>query len=454
MSMVGTIRRWWGRMIGKATIEQALNITVIRDPELERLQGVWKRVREGSAEWNSAESPSLFLAASLGREVANTTTFERKTEISGNDALNEQYQAANEQMPDAVNDMYCLGSVVLKPYVRGDRIFVTIATPDRYWPLKYNEIGQLVSCAFGAYLKKADDSYTLIEIREWIEETQTATFSYRAFKSNMDGDIGQEVPLSSVPEWSNLQPEMTSPDIPRPLFVEMNMKDKRSGYANAVDAFRRADEQAGRYEWEFVAGEMAIDASIDLFRATGRYNQDGTPERVLPKGKERLYRFNDKDAGADGESMKAWTPELRDANIAAGINTHKQAVEDACGVSRGTISDVAFQDKTATEIRSTKQRFLITIRTLQNIVKKSYTELAEVMDILGRLYVLFPQTNYEVSFEWGDSVLEDPQEENARRKEQLAMGIITREAYYAWYYGVTEDEAKKRLPPIAVESME
>lgn len=453
MGFFASIRKWWSNLFSKASIEKALNISIISNPELENDQRIWQRMLDGKADWNIGSDgvPSLRLASSLCREISNNTTFELEADLTGNEALKEQFMNAVEQMPTVVSLLSGLGSLVLKPFVRVDKILLTIATPDRFFPIKYNEVGDLTSVAFADSMKTAEEVYTLLEIHEWDEPTSAYSIAYKAFKSKDGSDLGQLIPVASVAAWASLE-DIQWQNITQPLFVEINMPDKQAIFANAVDLVRLADEQYGRAVWEYEGGELAIDADISLFEPGG--TKKGEEKRLIkmPKGKDRLFRKL--DFGNAEIGLTPFSPEFRDTSLFNGLNEHKRAIEFACAVAYATISDPNMQDKTATEIRSTKQRFLITIRTIQKIIEEAYIKLAWSIDVLGQLYGLFGASNYETSFTWGDSVMEDPDVEYQRRKELVAMQLISPAAFVAWYFDVTEEEAANMIPAQQTGSME
>lgn len=438
-------------IFSKETIEKALDIAIISDHALEENQALWQSMIDGKALWNTKDVPSLHLASSICREISNNTTFELEADLTGNDILKEQFMNAVDQMPTVVSILSGLAKIVLKPFVRVDKILVTIATPGRFFPIKYNEVGTLTSVAFADIIETAEDVYTLLEVHTWDETTSGYTIEYKAFHSKQPNDLGKAVPVSSVEAWAHLV-DIQWQNITQPLFVEINMPNNQSIFANAVELIRLADQQYGRTVWEYEGGELAIDASIDMFRSTGKVDKYGKREVVLPKGKERLFRVG--DVSAEDFKMQTFSPEFRDTSLFNGLNEHKRAIEFACGIAYATISDPNLQDKTATEIRATKQRFLITIRTIQKIIEEAYTHLAESINILGQLYGLSPASNYEVSLTWGDSVMEDPDVEYQRRKELAALGYISPVAFVAWYFSVSEEEAAKMIPAQQTESIE
>lgn len=56
----------------------------------------------------------------------------------------------------------------------------------------------------------------------------------------------------------------------------------------------------------------------------------------------------------------------------------------------------------------------------------------------------------ELNCNWGDGVLEDTEAEYQRRWSMVVAGKLKTEAFLAWYFGCSEEEAKNMMPePVA-----
>ena len=71
------------------------------------------------------------------------------------------------------------------------------------------------------------------------------------------------------------------------------------------------------------------------------------------------------------------------------------------------------------------------------------------MDVYATLYNLAPAGGYEVTYSWGDSVLDDAdakEKERANDRQDVSMGVMNDWVYRAKWYGEDEATAKKMLP--------
>lgn len=111
-------------------------------------------------------------------------------------------------------------------------------------------------------------------------------------------------------------------------------------------------------------------------------------------------------------------------------------------------------DKTAEEIKSSKQRSYATVCDIQNSLKTALTELAEAMGAYSDLYGLAPDGEISVSFEFDDSIIADRKTEFEEKQRLVATGIMQPWELRSWYFGEDKETAKANLPPIDNEEIE
>ena len=132
-------------------------------------------------------------------------------------------------------------------------------------------------------------------------------------------------------------------------------------------------------------------------------------------------------------------------------------IEDATGLSRGTISDnsTRVQDpKTATELRILRQRSYASNLDIQLALQDALTDVIYVMDVYCTLYKVTPEGDYDVSFEWDDSILVDSESELSKRLTLMKNGISSKLETRMWYYGETEEQAKQALAIVQQEAFD
>ena len=216
-----------------------------------------------------------------------------------------------------------------------------------------------------------------------------------------------------------------------------------SAFAKAEGLIHDANEQYKRLLWEFESGDRALYVDAGAFKK----DKDGKP--IFPD--KRLYKAL--DTGQD-EFFKDWTPTLREENIIKGLNEILRKIEFTVGLAYGTLSDAQQNDKTAEEIKSSKQRSYATVCDIQNALKNALSELIEAMEAMADLYNLTEDGEINVSFEFDDSIIADRKTEFEEKKHLVSMGIMQPWELRAWYFGEDEETAKATLPPIDNEEIE
>lgn len=262
--------------------------------------------------------------------------------------------------------------------------------------------------------------------------------------------LGAEIPLTAVPEWANLAPETTWPDIGAPLFAYFKMPgDNRidpssplgvSVYADALNLIEDADRQYTRIDWEYTGTELAIevDETALIKDKKGNYR--------YPQHDERLYRTY--DFGAQGaDTYKVFSPAIRDDPLFRGLDEILRRIELNCGLAYGTISNPNSIARTATEIVTSRQRSYALVKDIQNNLQTTLTDLVEAMNKWAYIGGLNPYNNdIDISFNWDDSIIVDKMTQLESMRQDAASGMIRTEIYLAEKYGVSEEEARKMMP--------
>ena len=79
--------------------------------------------------------------------------------------------------------------------------------------------------------------------------------------------------------------------------------------------------------------------------------------------------------------FNAYSPEIRDESFFNGYNRIIQKVEFNCGLAYGTLSDPQVVDKTAEEIKASKQRSYATVKSIQNSLGNALENLVAAVEV-------------------------------------------------------------------------
>lgn len=510
-------------MIGARTIEQTLHVAPVISSKMEEAIQLWTDMYKNESPWlreptydNPTRIVSLGLPAMIASEKARMVLLEWKSEITtptkevevanpdytepepdvfGNivpsaqpktiiedqpvgptgraEYMNTQYEKLKKQLRKQLEYAVAKGGIVIKPYVvqNEDKSFsieFEFIQADNFFPLAFDASGRITEAAFIDTKFEKNIVYRRLEYHKW--EGKSVHVINKAFKStnnqiqgDLSGmDLGQEVPLSDIPEWKDLAPDTHIGPVEQPLFSYFKMPQANtvdtlsplgvSGYARATQLIKDADMQYSRLLWEYEAGEMAIDIDRDAlqFLETGE-TRDGKPvgASVMPEMQRRLFRKVDLGTG---DTYQPYAPSLRDASYNAGLNTILMRIEDVCAISRGTLSDATTEAKTATELKILKQRTYSENLEIQHSLEDSLKEVIYIMDVYCDLYQITPKGKYDTSFEWDDSIIVDVDAELGKRITLMQNGLTSKQEVRQWYFGETERQAQEALLKIEDEN--
>ena len=395
-----------------------------------------------------------------------------KTNTARAEYLESQYKKLKKQLRQQLEYGIAKGGLIIKPYVVKNEAEDTETTmeiefdfiqADSFYPLAFNAAGQITEAAFVQTKFQDNYIYRRLEYHKW--QNNTVTVINKAFRtkdmqtikdSRVVDNLGTPIPLTDVPEWSELPEKTTIKNVGKPLFAYFKMPEANtidttsalgvSGYSRAIQLIKDADMQYSRLQWEYEAGEMAIDIDRDALQFM---ENEGSKLNNLQR---RIYRRV--DIGNEGDMFQPYAPALRDTSYIQGLNSIFMRIEDTVGLSRGSISDVAQEARTATEIKVMKQRSFQTNADIQQATEYALRDTIYICDVYCDLYEITQKGDYDVSFEWDDSIIVDVDMELQTRLSLLQNGITSKLETRMWYFGETERQAKEALQQTDVEAKE
>ena len=440
----GFKRLWKGirRMFGYTTLKQIVGKDIAFSDKMIYAIDDWNKMLNGEADWIAGSVVSLGIEAGICREFADCALVEMETNVS-NERLDKIYQKNITSLNENLQDGLALGSFVLKPLGGGTAEFVTA---DKIIPISFADDGKPNDIAFLTVKKVGDvDYFTRFERHYFLNGN--LTIENKCFHSQTEKDIGLPCSLEAVEEWENIEPgPITYPGMNRMDFgyYRNPIKNKVDGsacgvslYDSAVDLIRKTDIQGARLDWEFESGERAIHVDSRALKQDNR-----TGKYKIPKAKERLYRGLNLEAGKDQELFKEYSPEMRDEAFKRGLEEYKREIEFSVGLAYGDLSDAQEVAKTATEIKTSKNRKYNRVTAIQNNL---YDCLEDFVAGLA-FYNSMLNSGYEFSCKFNDSILTDEETERQQDRQDVSMGIMSHLEYRMKWYNEDEATAKKMLP--------
>lgn len=362
--------------------------------------------------------------------------------------IEEQLQPLTRKLHNAVQLATAGGQIIIRPFVQDGKFYFDLVQPGRFFPTRFNPDGRVMAGYFVDYRDVKGKEYIRIE-RFDCDEKQMIV-SNKAYRSA--GDImGSEVPLATVPQWAELEPEITINGIKQPLFgcIQMpfaNTVDDASPlpvsiYANAMDSIMEFDKVYSEMLYELHSGRrksiVERQALVPMPKDTNKRGKrfhyfDPTSDVYILDPAEQAKPFQD------------YSPALRTAEYMTGLKAILHIVENQCHLSPGTMAiDERTGTVTATQVISQDRTTYNTCSAIQQQgVTQGLLDVITAMNAMCELYQLAPAGELVPAVTYGDGVFEDTQQEFSRRIQMVQADILKPEQLLAWYFGVDVETAQ------------
>lgn len=453
--IVNFIKGAINKMFNTTDIAKDFNIDISTSNEMLSAIEKWSAIYNSKAPWLNEEVKSLHVAKTICEKVAKAVTIELKTKVDDKE-IDKIYQRFIKNI--RTNTEYALGKggMFFKPFYANGKIKISCIQADKFIPTKFDSTGELLGAIFIDQITRGKDVYTRLEYQE-LNDT-TLTIKNKAYKTTVHNSniLGTQIMLSQVPEWANIQEKLEIDNINRLLggyfkIPIANPIDNTSPagvaiFANAIDTLEEIDKQFSRTLWEYEGSELAIDVDELMLKK----DKDGNS--IYPKGKERLYRKLDIDDKTD--KWNVFSPTIRDTSLFNGLNELLRQCESQCGLAFGTISKIENVEKTATEIKSSKQDYYVTVSDIQGALQTALEDLVYSIDILMSLYGIKHKVGANVSFDWDDSILVDSEKKQSQALVEKNAGLIDDIEYFVQTRDYSEEEATEYVNKMRERSKE
>jgi hypothetical protein len=139
------------------------------------------------------------------------------------------------------------------------------------------------------------------------------------------------------------------------------------------------------------------------------------------------------------ELYKEYSPTFRQQEIIDGLEEQKREIEFSVGLAYGDLSNVQNVEKTATEMKISRQRKYNTVKAMQS-------NLAACLEDLCFGLAFFNQrtsSGYEFNCTFGDSVTTDEETQREQDRADVSMGVMPAWEYRMKWYGEDEKTARR-----------
>ncbi|MGL6202064.1 MAG: phage capsid protein [Lachnospiraceae bacterium] len=415
------------------TLKNIIGEQIALSSEMIRKIELWSASYSGNAPWCQDDIHSLGIEHGIVREFANTTLNEMETSLSDG-KLDEYYQAGLRDLNENLQAGLALGAFIIKPL--GTDGGVQYITQESFIPLEYDSRGRLTRVVM-MDVRRIHATKFYVRFEFHLRERGVLIIRNKVYQSADMVTAGSPVPLDIVEEWAKLPEEIIYPidyvDFGYYRNPVNNTIDKSkcgvSIYDGALPIIQKADIQFGRLDWEYESGERAVHADVTTIQQAGG-------KFMMDKRNKRLYRGL--DVGNE-EILKEYSPDMRDEAYIRGLEEYKRDIEFVVGLAYGDLSKVSEVEKTAEEIKSSKQRKHNAIVAIQANLKDCLEDFVRAL----AFYQGMATRNIKLACDFKDSVLTDEEKERQSDREDVAIGAMELWEYIVKHRGKTEAEAKK-----------
>lgn len=446
MSLISWIKGVIGNMFRTKDAKRAFGIEPVLSVQMDNAIATWGNIVTGKAPWVSKEDSirTINFAKVLCSDTAKKICLDIDVNVDGSaraEYLDIVMTAIKRVLRDKVEDACCLGGIMLKPNGSSGEACVDYITPDNFLVTATNSNGDILGCVFFDYSTKGNTSYVRLEYQRF--EGDKYKISNRAYRMTADGSIHNEIALSKVEVWADIEPEVSIDNIDKTLFAYFKMPynnviDPASPlgvpvFYNALNELRDLDIAWSR------KGDEVEDSKHMLIVGTSAQMSSKQQKITLPRFVKAL------DLGGTGsldEPVHEHVATMLTSSRIEDINSILSMISTKAGFSQGAfILDRKTGMVTATQVESDDRETIETIKEMRDNLKDALEHLAYAISKYADLYDYAPVGEYEVSFSFGDLTY-SYDEDRARHWQYVQAGKYPLYRYYMKFEGMSEEEAK------------
>lgn len=362
----------------------------------------------------------------FSNKLANYVINDSNVNITGENARVELLDKTTQSMWKKAKKITSMGfgygGVILVPYVKSGKIYYNIVSQSRVTIDEVegeNIIGATIIADKRTVNRGIGNSKTYYRLTNYKVRNGNIEITQKFTDEN-----GHEV---TVPDfWKNIELKKVITGVDRALF----------GYIKSPINNRKTDDKYGvpiTYGCESTIAEIkeTMKQMLDEYRAKKTFvGVDSTlfdGKNGLPK--DGIYKGF--DFGTDGESkFEIYDPAFRP--YVERLQELFKRLEHEIGTSAGILSEVNTANATATEIKRSMYDTFTIVDDMRSNIEKGIEDFLYSANVLANAYNLTPQGDYEVSFDWDYSLLEDSQEAFSQLITAQSKGIVSEVEVRQW----------------------
>ena len=372
-------------------------------------------------------------SAIFSNKLANYTISDSNMNIEGENArvelLNKTGQSMWKKGKKIVSMAFGYGGVIIVPYVKGGKIY-------------YNLVPQELITGATVLAEKKVISGTInktIYLRWTNYQVKNGNMVITQQYSDEDGN---KIPAPEF--WKNIQEVRTISNVDSVLFgyIKSPINNRKANDKYGVPITYGCDatileikETMKQLIREYELKECFVGADVTMFNGKNALPSNGLFKKI--------------DSTSD-DFFEVFDPQFRDYTTR--LQELYKRLEHEIGTSYGILSEVDSQQATATEIKRSMYDTFTICDDMRSNVEKGLEDFFYACNVLANAFNLSPQGEYELSFDWSYSLLEDTETEWSQLTYGLTKGVVKEVEVRQWLFpDETLEESQKAIDEIKEE---
>lgn len=460
MGLITWIKAVWNKLFRKE-IEERFQADIQLSSAMETAISKFYDITAGRPPWADPDDDieSINFAGYIDDVTAGLVTLDLGIDISGSeraDYLKKKADYVLAVITDKVSEGLGNCGLMLKP--NGDN--VDYIEPGNFAPTETDSNGNILGCVFQTQIQRGDYTYTRLEWHRFEDVTtedgtpsrvyRITNYAYKKrtgkFGNTVSTSPGDQIALTEVKEWADIQPDIAIANVEMPLFAYFknpapNRIDRTSPlgipvWHNALKELKDLD-----IAWSRKSGEVE-DSKHMTFVAQSAIQYADQHSVALP----RFLRGLEMGVDADSTVHEHVSTLLTEQRI-KDINSILAMISTKCGFSQGMfILDEKTGMMTATQVEADDQETIRTIKNIRDALQDTITQLLYGCNVMADLYSDTPPELWEtlkesMYFSFGD-ITYNYQEDMANWWKYRLQGDVPPWMYYVKFEKMSEEDAK------------
>ena len=378
--------------------------------------------------------------AIFSNKLANYTISDSTINITGDnkrtDLLNKTGHSLWKKAKKITSMAFGYGGVVIVPYIKGGKIFYSLLPQDRV-TIDETQGDNIVGATTLFEIKTISNGNRTDTFLRWTNykvENNTITITQKY--TNKDGEQ-----IETPTFWREITEAISISNVEKVLFgyikSPVNNRKPNSKYGVPITygceaTINEIKETLKQMQQEYELKENFVGVDVTMFDKNNKLPKNG------------LFKTFNSD---DTNMFEIYDPQFRDYTNR--LQELYKRLEHEVGTSAGIISESKTQNATATEIKKSMYDTFTICDDMRTNIENGLKDFFDACNILANVFNLSPNGEYELSFDWSYSLLEDSQSEWNQLTWANNKGIIQDVEIRQWLKpNETIEESKKAIEEI------